>query len=114
MKQLKAIICTGMAVAMLLVNTGTVNAATHISGCSTTTKSIVCGSVFNRISNGSHVLYTTANGTVVACSKEAEMRHHVIKCSNLACGAVYQSDAIRTCTIIHTYCPNETGCCQYQ
>lgn len=34
MKQLKAIICTGMAVAMLLVNTGTVNAATHISGCS--------------------------------------------------------------------------------
>ena len=114
MKQVRNIVCIGLAVVMLLASTSTVNAATHVGGCSATSKTIVCGAFYNRTSNGAHVLYTTENGTIVSCSKEAEMHYHVIKCANSACGAIYQSNAIRTCTVIHSVCPNETGCCQYQ
>ena len=113
MRQLKTLLCLGLAVVMLLAGSSNVYAVTHVEGCGATGKTVTCGAFANRISNGAHVLYITSNETYVTCSKEAEIHYHTIRCANKNCNVVLQSNATRTCTVIHSICPNETGVCQY-
>lgn len=113
MKQVRNIVCIGLAVVMLLANTSTVNAATHKEGCNATLKAVVCGSLVGNVSEGSHMVYSSATGGYVTCNKTAEKHFHVIRCANSSCGAIYQTNVVRTCIIKHTQCTVQTGLCQY-
>lgn len=110
MKHLKMFVGMGLVVCFLLTGTKEVLAITHIGSCGATLKKVTCG-IFVGNAAGSHVVYTTSNGTKVWCSTTAEKHNHVVSCAN--CGAVYSPASTRTCMVRHTYCPAETGVCQY-
>ncbi len=85
-------------------------AASHIGACGATGRVVYCGSFLQNTSDGTHVLYTTNNGTKVTCNKTREMHLHTLKCAG--CGATMESNVVRTCRIKHQYCPNEENVCK--
>lgn len=114
MKFRKNVICFGMAILLLMVPSMRADAATHKAGCGATAQRIECTSI--RVlggSEGSHLLYTTANGTMVWCDKYSEQFRHNIYCANSACSVLLAGNVARKCKVYHSVCPDETGLCQY-
>ena len=114
MKKIKMFMCMAMAAALLCHTTTTVLAASHVTGCGATSKLIICNDYFGRVFQRVHTLYVTGNGSPVNCTVHEEKYYHTIKCANSACNVTLQTKHVRTCTDDHTYCPDETGRCQYQ
>lgn len=110
MKKLAAaVVLTGMVGA---AGAGAAYAASHLPGCNSQLKKVICDSYKRAEMAGRHFLYKTANGTEVYCSKTAATANHEIRCYNSQCNALLGT-SYRTCEIGHQYCPTETGVCQY-
>lgn len=107
---MKQCVCIGLALCMFWAGAGEASAA-HAEGCNSTLKRVICGTHLGYASAGDHTLYVTANGTTVTCHMTEEIKLHDVRCTS--CNALLQDDTARTCTRQHTYCPNETGLCQY-
>lgn len=108
MKKLAAaVVLTGMVGA---AGAGAAYAASHLPGCNSQLKKVICDSYRRPEMAGRHYLYTTANDTEVYCNKTAGTANHEIRCTNCD---VLLGTSYRTCEIKHQYCPMETGLCQY-
>ncbi|MGN0431913.1 MAG: hypothetical protein ACI4EQ_06095 [Lachnospiraceae bacterium] len=112
MKQLRVLLCMGLAVVMLLAGSSKVYAVTHMDGCVANLKRVVCGSlVAGNVSVGTHVVGYDINYNPILCTKTAEKHFHTIFCSG--CGAVLKSNEVRNCIIKHSMCDPEMNACQY-
>lgn len=109
-RRINKCICIGLALCMFWGGAGEVSAA-HGNGCNSTLKKVICGSHAGYSSPGSHILYVTENGTEVVCQRTEEVKFHNIVCTT--CSFTFQKDTARICTRHHTYCPDESGLCQY-
>lgn len=108
MKKLAAaVVLTGMVGA---AGAGAAYAASHLPGCNSQLKDVICDSYKRTEMAGRHFLYKTANGTEVYCNKTAGSANHEIRCNNCH---VLLGNSYRACEIRHQYCPTETGVCQY-
>lgn len=114
MKNLRKKIHQGVVLAALICglmgNSLVTHAANHIGTCGATAVRIYCGAYLQSVSAGSHLLYTTSNGINVNCAKTNIMHFHTINCAG--CGAIQQSNVVRTCIVDHQICPDETSVCQ--
>lgn len=108
----KSLLVGMVAIVLTLTSSLDVLAVSHISGCTTTSHRVECGSFIGTVSAGTHVLYSTPNGNVV-CQKWEQKHLHNVYCANSRCNVKIYSNQARTCMVLHSACPDETGKCQY-